>query len=183
MSKPGLPICSGGFSLLELIITLSIATILLAIGIPSFQTFTQKNRMSAAMNTIFTHLNLARSEAIIRGIDIVLCPSVDGVDCHNTMIWDEKIIMFTDINKNRLFDLGESLIRQVDISSKSIEISTTIRRRKAVYDAKGLSMGNNLTFTFCDNNNKVNPKAVIVSNTGRARLSNVKSDGSPLNCR
>ncbi len=183
MSKPiTLPLNSGGFTLLELVTALSIASILLAIGIPSLQTLTQSNRMSAAINTISTHLNLARIEAVKRGIDVVLCPSADGMDCKNTIIWNEHIIMFSDNNKNRHLEPGEELLRHINLDSRSIRISTTTGRRKAIYDANGFSMGNNVTFTFCDTNNRVDPKAVIVSNSGRARLSEVKADGTPLNC-
>jgi type IV fimbrial biogenesis protein FimT len=183
MSKQtALPLASSGFSIIEIITTLSIASVLLAIGIPSFQILTQSGRMTTAINTISTHLYLARSEAVKQGFNVVLCPSSDGLNCKDTMIWDEEIIMFADINKNGIKEAEENLLRHINITSKSIRISTTTGRRKAIYDPKGFSMGKNVTFTFCDTNNKIDPKAVIVSNTGRARLSEHESDGSPLNC-
>jgi type IV fimbrial biogenesis protein FimT len=171
-----------GFTLIETIITLSIACILLAIGVPSFKTVIQNNRMSAARNSITTQLNLARSEAVKRNTRVVLCPTTDGLDCKNTMVWNEGIIMFTDNNKSGHLEPGEELLRYINISSGSIRISTTTKRRKAAYDANGFSKGKNVTFTFCDTNNQINPKAVIVSNSGRARLSDTKSGGDPLDC-
>jgi type IV fimbrial biogenesis protein FimT len=183
MSKPtALPLSYSGFTLIELITSLSIASILLAIGIPSFQILTQSNRMTGAINTITSHLNLARSEAVKRGIDVVLCPSDDGLDCKSTMIWDKEIIMFTDINKNRHLDPEEELIRHINLNPESIRITTTIGRKKAVYDFRGFSMGYNVSFTFCDTFDKTDPKAVIVSNSGRARISDTKADGTELDC-
>lgn len=171
-----------GFSLLELITTLSIASILLALGIPSFQTLIQSNRMTATVNTISSHLNMARSEAIKRGVRVVLCPSADGTNCKNTIIWDEDIIMFTDNNKSGALDDGEELLRHINISSDPILIHTTTRRRKAAYDASGFSMGMNVTITFCDSTEKIDPKAIIVSNTGRPRISDTQYGGDPLDC-
>ncbi len=171
-----------GFTLIELIITIALTSILLAIGVPSFQTLTQNSRMTTVVNTIIAHLNLARSEAIKRKTKIIMCPSSDGLDCTDTMIWDEQIIMFTDNNKNGHLDPGENLIRHMNAQSKSIRITTTVGRKKAVYDASGFSMGNNVTFTFCDMTEKIDPKAVIVSNSGRARISPTNSQGDPLDC-
>lgn len=171
-----------GFTLIETITTLSVACILLVIGIPSFKSVIQNSRMAAARNSITTHLNLARSEAVKRGIDVVLCPSINGLVCKNTMRWDDGFIMFTDNNRSGRFEPGEQILRYINISSGSIHISTTTKRRKAVYNPLGFSTGKNVTFTFCDTNNLAEPRAVIVSNSGRARLSSTKSDGSQLDC-
>ncbi len=171
-----------GFTLIETITTLAIACILLALGVPSLKSNIQQNRMSTARNSITTQLNLARNEAVTRNVNVVVCPSSDGLGCKNTMIWDEGIIMFTDNNKSGKLDAEEELLRYINISHGSIRISTTTGRRKAIFDANGYSMGNNVTFTFCDTDNQIDPKAVIVSNSGRARLSDNKYDGSLLEC-
>jgi type IV fimbrial biogenesis protein FimT len=182
MSKPFSLLPVGGFTFIELVTTISIASILLAVGIPSFQILSQSNRMTATVNEIISHLNLARIKAVLRGVDVIMCPSADGRECKNTMIWDQHIILFTDTNNSGQFEPGEELLKRLDVNSSSIRISTTIKRRKAAYDFRGFSMGNNVTFTFCDTKNKVAPKAVIVSNSGRSRLYDTKYDESPLVC-
>jgi len=53
-----------GFSLLELLIVISMSGIILAIGIPSFQTFIVSNRLSAAANAYVSGYNEARLQAI-----------------------------------------------------------------------------------------------------------------------
>jgi type IV fimbrial biogenesis protein FimT len=171
-----------GFTLIETITTLAIACMLLAVAVPSFKLIIQNNRMSTARSSISAYLNLARNEAVTRNTSVVVCPSSDGLGCKDTTIWDEGIIIFTDNNKSGQMDTGEELIRYINMSSGSILIHTTINRKKAKYDAQGFSMGNNVTFTFCDSNNQIDPKAVIVSNSGRERLSDTKYDGSPLDC-
>src|SRR5690606_25670853 len=56
-----------GFSLLELMVALTVLGILLGVGVPSFATLTQNNRVTTQTNELVSALNLARSEAIRRG--------------------------------------------------------------------------------------------------------------------
>ncbi len=69
-----------GFTLIELIITVAIAAIVMAIGIPSFRETIRENRLTTYNNQFITALNLARSEAIKRGSITTLCSS-DGSTC------------------------------------------------------------------------------------------------------
>ena len=55
---------SSGFTLVELMITLAIAGILVAVGIPSFNSTISDSRLTSYANEFVTALNLARSEAI-----------------------------------------------------------------------------------------------------------------------
>lgn len=184
MSQPiTWPLNLCGFTLIETITALFVACILLSIGIPSFQTLAQSTRMTAAINNISTHLNLARNEAVTRGIDVVLCPSTDGQGCTDTTHWDDGLIMYLDNNKNRKLDLEEQVLRYINaMHADSIQIRSTPGRKKTVYNPEGYVSGYNLTITFCDIYKKVDPKAVIVSNSGRARISSTDSEGNALDC-
>lgn len=67
----------GGFTLIELIIALTVGSILMAIAIPNFSSFVRNNRLITETNTLVGHINTARSEAIKRNRSIVLCRSED----------------------------------------------------------------------------------------------------------
>lgn len=64
-----------GVTLLELMVTISILSIILFIGIPGFQSLSEGARQRAASSTLETAVNLARSEAITRGVVSRVCIS------------------------------------------------------------------------------------------------------------
>jgi type IV fimbrial biogenesis protein FimT len=53
-----------GFTLLELIVTVAVIAIIVAVGIPSFQALIDRNRLRAVTEGLFVDLNYARSESI-----------------------------------------------------------------------------------------------------------------------
>lgn len=171
-----------GFTLVESIITLGIAIFLMAVAIPSFQEVIANNRIVAARNGIVSYLHLARSESIKRGAKTVLCPSADGTGCLDSYQWQQGFMVFVDLDKDNQFDTDEPLLRFQQPDIEGIRIETSTGRRKIAYKTGGDSAGYNATFTLCDLNDKVAPRAVILSNTGRPRLSDKRSDGSPLSC-
>lgn len=70
-----------GFSLLELMITITIAAILLVIAVPSFRDVIHRNQVSSASNALLASLAYARAEAITRGQLVSMCPSSTGDSC------------------------------------------------------------------------------------------------------
>ncbi|NOZ52570.1 MAG: prepilin-type N-terminal cleavage/methylation domain-containing protein [Gammaproteobacteria bacterium] len=101
-----------GFTLIELIVTLSIAAIITTASVPSFQNFIQNNRMSTAVHNFVTTLNLARSEAVKRGERVTVCKSTDLVNCTNANGWEQGWIVFVDSNGNGTRQApGEILLR------------------------------------------------------------------------
>jgi len=100
-----------GFTLVELMITLAVAAILMAIATPSFITMTQNNRMTTQVNDFVSSLNLARSEAIKRGTRITVCKSNDNASCAANNNWDQGWIIFADTDNDAVVDAGEELIR------------------------------------------------------------------------
>lgn len=65
------PVC--GFSLIELMVTISVAVILMAIAIPSFIDITVSNKLSSTSNDLISALTAARITAIKSNTNISVC--------------------------------------------------------------------------------------------------------------
>ena len=170
-----------GFTLLEMIIGLSISAILTTTAIPAFSGLVHRTRLTTEINTFVGHLHYTRSEAIKRGIRTIMCRSSDGESCERTAGWEEGWIIFADYNGNRDVD-GRDVILYVEKADDTGITITSGRRRRIVYQRTGQSPGSNGTYIFCDPDYPEYAKAVIISNTGRPRLSTVRPDGSDLDC-
>jgi type IV fimbrial biogenesis protein FimT len=66
-SAIAMPVCASGFSLVELMVVVSIAAILLSIVVPSMGGFFTESRLASSAGALVTATNVARSEAIKRG--------------------------------------------------------------------------------------------------------------------
>ena len=101
-----------GFTLLELMVTVALAAILLTVGVPSFSNFIKNGHLTTANNDLVTAFNIARSEAIKRGVRVTVCKSNDEASCTTSGNWDQGWIVFTDENNNGGYNSAtETLLR------------------------------------------------------------------------
>ena len=77
---------SAGYTLVEVLVTLTIAAILVSIALPGMRTMVQNDRQMTQTNTLVMALNAARSEARKEDVTVNVCPSTDGLTC-NTANW------------------------------------------------------------------------------------------------
>ena len=60
---------NSGFTLVEAMVVIAVLTILLAVGVPSYQQFRDDTQLSSAAFALYTDIQLARTEAVKRGSD------------------------------------------------------------------------------------------------------------------
>ncbi len=119
-----------GFSLLELMITLSVAAILLVIAVPSFRDLMHRNQVSAASNELLASVAYARTEAITRGQLVSMCPSTDnGATCAGGTTFESGWIVYT-------YPAGAASVGKDYDSAKSILLRTTTARAGVSVRAK-----------------------------------------------
>jgi type IV fimbrial biogenesis protein FimT len=85
-----------GYTAVELLTTLSVVGIVTALAVPNFQQFMQNNRAAADANALIGALNIARNEAVSRGLPVSVCASADGATCSGDETWSTGWIVFTD---------------------------------------------------------------------------------------
>jgi len=100
-----------GFTLMELMMTLAVVGVILAIAIPNFRDFLLNSRMTGAANDLLAGIQLARSEAIKRQAPVALCastnPTADPPECAAEFTgW----AVWADTDDDAAIDAGEAVI-------------------------------------------------------------------------
>jgi len=173
-----------GTTLIELMVALAILGILLAIGIPSLQGMSETEAVRGHVNTFFSTLRYARSEAIRNRAQVVICPSTSSESASpscskgDTERWNQGWIVFV----NRDGDTGYSYDEKKDTllrvqgaitSSGGIEKISGGTPNKLVYRNTGILLaGGTSSFTFDGKSaSDSQRKRVCISMQGRARIS------------
>jgi two-component system sensor histidine kinase TctE len=109
-----------GFSLVELLVTMTIIGITLAIGVPSYRYVTNSNRVSSEVNQLLGDMQLARSEAVKQGTVVSVCPGTATAtgalysgSCVNSANWQGGWLVFADVNGDGVFNAGTDQILRV----------------------------------------------------------------------
>ena len=80
-----LAVRSGGFTLIELMVTVAVAAVLLVIAVPSFKSITLSNRLNTSVNDLIASLNTARMEAIKTNASVQFCSNSASVNTSGTL--------------------------------------------------------------------------------------------------
>lgn len=102
-----------GITLFEMLVTMAIAGILMAIAVPSYRYVTNSNRIASEINGLLGDLQFARGEAIKEGQTVTVCVSNDGATCAGAAVstWQSGWIVFSDLNNDQKVDVGDAILR------------------------------------------------------------------------
>ncbi|MGH8175841.1 MAG: GspH/FimT family pseudopilin [Steroidobacter sp.] len=86
-----------GVTLLELMTALAVLAILMGVGVPAFNNIVRNSQIAAQSAGLVQALNLARSEALKRGVRVSVCAAAaSGNDCGAAAAWNNGWIVFAD---------------------------------------------------------------------------------------
>jgi len=189
-----------GFTLLELMIALTVAGIIMASSIPSMRNYIRNNRLTGAANDLLHSIQVARSEAVKRqlaaGGNVVVCgtsnPTVAdaALTCNNTTFagW----FVFQDTNGDWVHGAAEPVLERHALVDPSVTIIADRSRilsymptgfgspggagllpttRIVICDARGIIASGTNTVGATST-----ARALIIQPTGRARVSNQQAD-------
>jgi type IV fimbrial biogenesis protein FimT len=103
-----------GFTLWELLTALTIAGIVIGLGVPNFIEFSRTNAMAAAANSILTGLMTARTEAVKRRTPVTVCLGSGNPPVCNPAGTGGYLgfVVWVDTNGDHNLDAGETVLMQ-----------------------------------------------------------------------
>lgn len=162
-----------GVTLVELIVTISIMAILLAMGAPSFQSMIVSNRLTSQANMLLGALSYTRSEAIKRNKYVVLKPMA-GTD------WANGWTVFVDLNADNLFDADqEPELQRYDALNSGYSVNRVgfSNADRVVYrpDGRTTTIGH---FAVCSPVSAADFRKITIADTGRVHVDTPQSSGT-----
>lgn len=156
-----------GFTIIELLITISLIGVIAAFAIPAFNTLTANNRVVATTNEISGLLAAARAEAVKQAAVVRVGPRA-GAD------WSSGLAAWIDQNSDSTMQDAE-ILRQTSAISGSLTFAV-VNAGSAGFRANGRTVnwqaGTNATFTVCSSD-ATSGRQIVLTPGGRSNSSTV----------
>lgn len=173
-----------GFTLLELLVTLTIVIAVMTAIVPNFYQLIVKTQVEASTDSLIRANFLARAESIKRGQRVIICLGGKGNFCNSAS--PSKIIIFVDSDRSGSPTSPSDMIRSLALENR--EITINYNRPFLAYEPTGYAAGTNGTFTLCHSSGS--GSMVVISSLGRPRKAIdydgdgivEKYPGKPLSC-
>ena len=166
-----------GLTLIELLITLFIASLLASMTLPGLRDLLDRFKLQRACSEFRSALALTLSEAIRRGVRVDLVPAAAGD-------WRNGWLVLIDTNNNQRADVGEAVLHQGGVPPEGLHIVSSLRDPKPylAFDPSGRPRSaassavpqiGSLLFTVGSQQRKI-----IVGFLGRVRSCDPARDGA-----
>jgi len=182
-----------GFTLLELLITLVISAILLGMAAPSFREAMADHRLRQDVETFRQAAFEARSESIVSGAHVTVCPHAGANACGSN--WSGDLMVFvdgtiSDVDAAAVRDADDRVVRIVrrDEATSSLKVyasydgasNNTFVPSHLRYAPSGTSSWRNGSFVACDVRGKVHARVLNVLAIGDIRAARRAASGVAL---
>jgi type IV fimbrial biogenesis protein FimT len=162
-----------GFTLLELMVTVSVASILLSVGVPSFRGAIMDSRFVRDSNQFVGSINLARSAAVRFQRTATICASANFSasvpTCSASTDWSQGWIVWVDKDRDGATDADEILSVQAPINTSNTFTAATATLFS--YDARGFGLSPADNLALCDSRSGETGRSIRVNNVGRTNVS------------
>lgn len=161
-----------GVTVIELAVAMVVLGILVAAAVPSFVQLLRDADRTTVLSELTAALNLARSEALGRGVPVSVCRSADAATC-SSGTWAQGWLVFvnTDNDVPAQVDAGEEILKARQQAQPAYTLTPNNNYANFItYRADG-SVNNIGRITYCDRRGVAEARAVLINMAGRVRLS------------
>lgn len=162
-----------------MLVVLAVISIIVSLSTPLSGIY-KRNRVSTQVHEFVSALNIARNEAVVRGVTIAICiplvtttGGVTTINCdHNqnsALNWAAGWIIFTDTNNNCLIDAGETTLSQHNTLATGFTFQSA--SDCITYTAQGVTPTTNGMWTLIDPSGEPNlRRGINISVSGRIQV-------------
>ncbi len=161
-----------GFTLLELLTSVTVLAIVVTVGVPSMTSLIRGNRIVSDTNDFVASINTARAEALNNVVQVTVCKSRDQATCDDAASWHDGWIVFVDNDEDENRDLGgtpETLISVHEALEGSNTLQSAAFANWIAYRPNGLVIGsaaNTGTFSLCNQQGATYGRDISISRIG-----------------
>jgi type IV fimbrial biogenesis protein FimT len=159
-----------GFTLIELMVTLTVAGILFGVAIPAFNSFVQNDRDTGQANSLVGSLSYARSEAVKRASPngVTVCPSVNGLACDAGPWTEGWIVTYID----PVIPANTTVLQAIPALSGTNTVTPVVGPATGItFNSNGSAPLAPFTLRICDRRGAAFARQVEVNLTGRVAAS------------
>ncbi len=163
-----------GFTVIEALVTVTVIAVLVSAAVPSFTTTIKNGRLATQGNDLLGALLYARSQAIARNTNIMVCSSSDQATCSGSTSWENGWIVGVDNATNDGIVAGSAL-RVHDLLTGNNTLRNDASTQYIVF-GKGsgipsVPLNTNVYFKLCDTRGTSYARAIYLNSVGEARIS------------
>lgn len=151
-----------GFTLIELMVTVTIAMILVMLAAPSFNDLIQRNRMTSQANDLLSLFQYARSEAVKSGNDVAVIVQSESD------AWRAEVRRDSDNDGN--FN-DEQKLREIDYTDSQVSLDPDADIT-ITYNSLGRNASGSMVTVAIQHHNCKNKlrREIVIGATGRAQV-------------
>lgn len=167
------PSTGRGFTLIELMVAITVMAVLLGLAVPSFNEATLGSKLGSYANNFVASTNLARSEAIKRNVKVTLCATADGSSCASSGGWEQGWIIKCKTTNNTTCDATGSdwiVIHRQQALGSGLKMTDVADTRSMEFDPAGVG-ATPATVTLCRATPSVGGQERVISVTATGRAS------------
>ncbi len=173
---------SAGLTLIEALVSLTIAGILVGSAIPSLTNLIERNQATTNINWIIGAVNFTRHTAVVRRTTVTLCAPLAEDRCGGN--WHDGLIVFTDRNKNAKIDATDMVVARIQPASGKGTIKWRAFRNRPYLQMTQLGYTNfqNGNFVYCPEGGDIRlARQIVINVQGRSRVVHTRNgEGLPI---